>query len=237
MSRPPPPPPPLPIQRVSANQGLKISSSITLKEELESRITKTEEIFLDCATSLYSSDMPQKPQGLVCQICHKTIENSLSHTNSHATQVFPWLYLGSMNNSQDLSELNYCEVDTIINLTSECGNNFQSYFKYFTFPLADSCDNLERLREVSFLLENLRLDGHKVFVHCVQGVSRGPSLILSYLMRFAMMSLREAYYFLHSKRSTVRPRLALLTQLISMEIEIFNCPSMEVTELWQSEDD
>ena len=236
MSRPPPPPPP-PPRRISAAQGLPSKSSLSLQQELESLIPKTEEIHEDSATLLYSTTHTSPRELFLCPICSTPVANLQSHHTSHASAIFPWLYLGSMNNSQDAHELEFCGIDTIINTTSECSNVFQSRLKYFNFPLSDGSDNIELLQQASFFLENLRLDGHTVLVHCVQGVCRGPSVVLCYLLKYAGMSLREAFYFVHSKRSIIRPRRAFLSQLSALELHLYNFSSFPITELWASEDD
>ena len=236
MSKPPPPPPP-PPRRISAAQGLPSKSSPSLQQELESRIPKTEEIYEDSATLLYSINDGSTREGFLCSVCGVAVPNLQSHQSSHASQIFQWLYLGSMNNSQDPHELEYCGIDTIINTTSECSNVFQSRLKYFNFALSDGNDNIDAMQQAGYLLENLRLDGHTVLVHCVGGVCRGPSVVICYLMKYAGMSLREAFYFVRSKRSIIRPRRAFLTQLTALELDLYNFSSLPTTELWVSDDD
>ena len=240
MSKAPPPPPPVPHRLPSAMSGLPVAqrtSTKTLQEELESRIPRTEDIFIDSATYLYSTKTNNDESGALCRICNNRVTNQQAHSNSHATQIFPWLFLGSMNNSQDASELGYIGIDTIINCTSECSNFFLTRYKYFNFPLVDSYDNKGIIKEIAFLLENLRLDGHRVFIHCFQGVSRGPSTVIYYLMKFTGMPLREAFSFLRNRKTTVKPSRNMLQQLIEMEEELFGTITMLVIELWESEDD
>lgn len=239
MSRaPPPPPPPPPPRTVSAYTGLQTKSSKSLEAELEARVHRSEDIYSDCATSLFGFEMSNKPTDFyICKLCSSRVTNQYAHLNTHICEIFPWLYIGSMNNALDLIEIKHVEATVIINCTSECQNNFQNAFKYYNFPIADSANNIYLIKEAGFLIENLRLDGEKVLIHCVQGACRAPCVVMFYLMRFHGMSLREAYGFVKDRRSIVRIRRNLLSELIEIEKEIFGMASLAVEEIWQSEDD
>jgi protein-tyrosine phosphatase len=233
----PPPPPPLPPRVISAPSGLPRTSSQSLQQELESRIPKTEEIYEDSQITLYSSEQSHKQDGYICKICLKTVSNQISHSNTHATQILNWLYLGSMNNSQDLNELQNCGINSIINCTSECSNNFLTVYRYYNFPLADSMDNTLSIKEASYLLENLKLDGYIVLVHCVQGTCRAASVVIYYLMKYHGMSLREAFFYARNRRTIVKPRRAFVEQLSVLEFELYGISTLAVEDLWESEYD
>ena len=237
LPHPPPPtkpilnPPPLP------GKNTAVVAKPTLQQELESRVLKSEDKYIDCATSLYGFEILNQAEEFLCKLCGKKTTSQSAHINTHASQVLPWLFLGSMNNSQDQQELESCKIDTVINCTSECGNPFAIHYNYYNFPLADSYDNSYLIKEASYLLENLRIDNHKVFIHCVQGVCRAVSVVIYYLMRFNGMTLRDSFFYVKSLRSIAKPRRALLYQLINLEKELYGTATFDVNELWENEDD
>ena len=47
---------------------------------------------------------------------------------------------------------------------------------------------------------------HHVLVHCAQGVSRSASVVLAYLMKYELMSLRQAYDHVRERRTVADPR-------------------------------
>jgi len=65
----------------------------------------------------------------------------------------------------------------------------------------------------------VKADG-KVFVHCISGISRAPSLVMAYLMKYESMTLYDAHSLLLSQRKFVRPNLGFWKQLIEFEYEI-----------------
>jgi protein-tyrosine phosphatase len=52
-----------------------------------------------------------------------------------------------------------------------------------------------------------------ILVHCQGGVSRSPSFIIGYLMKYHSKTFDEAYNFVKTKRSIINPNLNFLGQL------------------------
>ena len=52
-----------------------------------------------------------------------------------------------------------------------------------------------------------------VLVHCISGISRGPSIVMSYLIKFHGKTYREAYEFTKSRRNVVHPNSGFQKQL------------------------
>eukprot|EP00118_Oscarella_pearsei_P026496 m.309991 g.309991 ORF g.309991 m.309991 type:complete len:179 (+) comp49014_c0_seq1:45-581(+) len=64
-------------------------------------------------------------------------------------------------------------------------------------------------------------DGHKILVHCVEGVSRSASLVIAYCMLELKMDLKEALALVRKGRN-VCPNSGFLKQLIQLEEELKN---------------
>jgi dual specificity MAP kinase phosphatase len=172
-----------------------------------------------------------------CSICKSKVKNQQAHNNSHATQVFPWLYLGSKESASEINELNFWGITTIMNCTSEVSNSFSGQFNYHTIAITGGASNISQINEASYILESLRIDGKVVLVHCVQGVNRAAGVILSYLMTFSGLPLRDAYCFLKEKRTSIRLKRYLLQEIIEIELGLFGVNSLDLFELCENEND
>lgn len=90
---------------------------------------------------------------------------------------------------------------------------------YLRVPVKDSRDSnlIEYFDQVADMIEKTRQEDGKSLVHCVAGVSRSVSLILAYLMKYADMSLKQAFHHVRSVRPQVRPNTGFFKQLIEYE--------------------
>lgn len=60
-------------------------------------------------------------------------------------------------------------------------------------------------------------NGEKVLVHCFAGVSRAPSILISYLIRKHRMSVDNALRMVQEKRNKVRPNSGFMRQLKELD--------------------
>ena len=58
-------------------------------------------------------------------------------------------------------------------------------------------------------------------VHCTQGRSRSPALVMAYLMKYENMRLCQAWDVMMDKRPSVRPNAGFWRQLIDYEVKLF----------------
>jgi hypothetical protein len=86
-------------------------------------------------------------------------------------------------------------------------------------PIRDAAPapTLQWLREQVEFIETQRTAGRPVFVHCMQGISRGGMVTAAYLMRREGWSRDEALAFLRSRRPGVRPNPAFMQLLLEWE--------------------
>lgn len=71
-------------------------------------------------------------------------------------------------------------------------------------------------------IEKARQEGGKVLIHCRVGVSRSATITIAYLMKYAELSLVDAYLIVRSRRLSVliQPNLIFLANLCSWEIQL-----------------
>jgi len=70
-------------------------------------------------------------------------------------------------------------------------------------------------------LEQARLSGARVLVHCLAGRSRSASIVLAYLMRCHGMNLHDSFMLVKEKRLAALPNAGFWEQLRGEEMRIF----------------
>lgn len=65
-----------------------------------------------------------------------------------------------------------------------------------------------------FFMDEARKNNGKVYVHCVQGVSRSATICLAYLIYNQRMNYQEGFNYLKEKRPIVNPNMTFIAQLI-----------------------
>ena len=69
----------------------------------------------------------------------------------------------------------------------------------------------------SIFPDEARQTGTGVLVHCQAGVSRSPTIVISYLMKHTRMSMVDAYKLVKNRRSIISPNLNFMGQLVQWE--------------------
>jgi protein-tyrosine phosphatase len=68
----------------------------------------------------------------------------------------------------------------------------------------DTCTN--------FIDSNVK-SGYNILVHCEQGISRSPAIVIAYLIKFEGLKTIEAYDFVKSFREIISPNWGFMVQL------------------------
>lgn len=89
-------------------------------------------------------------------------------------------------------------IEVIINLSSEkCPNLFEGQFEYESFDIPDkpTVEIVPLLKVINNKIDLNLQSGKRVIVHCYKGISRAPTIIISYLMAFRALTLEQAFDF------------------------------------------
>jgi len=161
--------------------------------------------------------------------CDVAIQSSFA--DSQCSKVTEFLFVGSENVARQKDLLLEKGITHIVNCSGTTSPNFyEDTFKYMTLKLNDSPkeDVLQLFKQVvAYITEAVENGGH-VFIHCQRGVSRGPTIALSYLMWQRGLSYEEAYPLMKSARSVCCPNPGFVFQLLEWEhqCKTFSpCPS------------
>ncbi|CAO1326780.1 unnamed protein product [Diamesa hyperborea] len=148
------------------------------------------------------------------------------------SEVLPSLYLCgacAIVRPETLEKLN---VKFLVNATVELPDTPlpDERPNYLRVPIKDTKDAnlIEYFDQVADLIEETRQADGKSLVHCVAGVSRSVSLILAYLMKYADMSLKNAFHHVRSVRPQVRPNVGFFKQLIAYEQRLYGTSTVQM---------
>ncbi|TGZ69028.1 hypothetical protein CRM22_003964 [Opisthorchis felineus] len=149
-------------------------------------------------------------------------ESPKSIFHAKASQILPFLYIGNEIDGTSEQVLQACNIRFVLNVTPKAPFLDEVRFHCCRIAAADmESQDLRSLFSTAFqFIEESRLSGCNILVHCQAGVSRSPSLVIAYLMAHSQLSLRDAYLLVKSKRSVISPNFSFLGQLFDFEAEL-----------------
>lgn len=136
--------------------------------------------------------------------------------------VFEFLYFGSQDIACDINILNSLKITDILSV----GITVPSY-NNFTYKFIEAYDlpsfNMKNIFDECFLyIENIRMLGRRVFIHCNAGISRSPTIIIAYVMRHLKISFDDAFKHVKKSRITINPNAGFISQLKDYESHLKN---------------
>uniref|UniRef100_A0A0K0DIT2 protein-tyrosine-phosphatase n=1 Tax=Angiostrongylus cantonensis TaxID=6313 RepID=A0A0K0DIT2_ANGCA len=160
--------------------------------------------------------------GMSCRLSASISQPCLSHSaNDGPTQIFPFMYLGSQNDAANTEQMKKRGITHVVNLSIGCprASSITSDENFLRIPVNDSYQEklspyFERAWE---FLERVRKSGNVVLIHCLAGISRSPTLAISYVMRYLNMSSEDAYKLVKEKRPSISPNFNFMGQLLEYE--------------------
>jgi len=150
--------------------------------------------------------------------CDVAIQSSFA--DNQCSKVTEFIFVGSENVARKKDLLLEKGITHVVNCSGTTSPNFyEDLFKYKTLKLNDSPkeDVLQLFRDVAEFITNAVENGGRVFIHCQRGVSRGPTIALSYIMWEKGMSYEEAYPLMKKARSVCCPNPGFVFQLLEWE--------------------
>lgn len=131
--------------------------------------------------------------------------------------VFEFLCFGSQDVACDPNILNALQITDILSV----GVTVPAH-KDFTYKFIEAYDlpsfDMKNIFDECFLyIENIRLQGHCVFVHCNAGISRSPTIIIAYVMKHLKIGFDGAFKIVKETRSTINPNAGFVSQLKDYE--------------------
>lgn len=139
-------------------------------------------------------------------------------------EILDYLFLGSQDPAQCFDLLNKYSITHILSIGIDLPTSIiSSSFVYKKVNLLDEpgasiTDAL--FSSFQFISEVRKKDSkNKIFVHCNAGYSRGPTIVIGYLMKEFGYTLTEALNKVKCKRN-VRPNEGFIKQLKQLELNL-----------------
>lgn len=134
-------------------------------------------------------------------------------------QITANLFLGSQYNLVGLRKLKALGVTAIINMRMHSVYSEAQYqgFHYLHLPTPDNTPPpLEVLQQgADFAATEIKAGG-KVYIHCRQGLGRGPTMCAAYLLKTGL-TLEDALAMIKKVRPFINPRPGQLERLKELE--------------------
>ncbi|ESO85755.1 hypothetical protein LOTGIDRAFT_167725 [Lottia gigantea] len=146
-------------------------------------------------------------------------------TESHKiSQITDQLYLSGLGGVTKEDNLKKLNIKVVLNLAVELSslkyNNQDITVRYVSLQDNSKENILPYLSELVDYIHFVITRGDNIVVHCVGGVSRSATVVIAYLIKIHSMSLREAYNFVQTRRTIIRPNISFWRSLISFEEDI-----------------
>lgn len=135
---------------------------------------------------------------------------------SAINEILPTLYLSNFQPATNFDFLKTLGITHIVNASS-IENMFPGDLKYYRLKIDDlPSENISKyFEEINAFISNAINSGGKVLVHCDAGISRSPTLVISYLASING-SLNKSFEYVKKKRSIIQPNMGFISQLKSV---------------------
>lgn len=129
------------------------------------------------------------------------------------------IYLGNASAAKNLPLLNTNSITHVLICCSEIGPSFADKLTYKKLNIQETFDfNISSFfNEAYDFIESCLNSGGAIFIHCVQGQSRSPTILISYLMRKFRMNLSKALMMVKRNHPQTEPNLGFIEQLQAYE--------------------
>jgi protein tyrosine phosphatase (PTP) superfamily phosphohydrolase (DUF442 family) len=134
-------------------------------------------------------------------------------------QITANLFLGSQYNQVGLRKMKALGITAIINMRMHSVYTEAQYegFSYLHLPTPDNTPPpLEVLIKGANFAESEIKNGGKVYVHCRQGLGRGPTMAIAYLLKTGL-TVDDAITLIRKARSFINPRTSQIKRLRELE--------------------
>jgi len=159
---------------------------------------------------------------ILCSICEYVLLNKIGICQEckeflKISEITDSLYLTNYDTSKNYKLLSDLGVKQILVVGHDMLHDTEDFkTKYI---LIDDCPS-EKISK-HFETAHEFIDQGVTVVHCYAGMSRSPSIVISYLMKKYKMTLEEALSHCKSRRPIVNPNIGFIKQLKNYEENLF----------------
>jgi len=134
-------------------------------------------------------------------------------------QISAHIYLGGQYNINGLKKLKLMGITAIVSMREDSIYN-EAYFEGFKFLHLPTPDNTppkmnDLINGTEFIDAEINRNG-KVYIHCRQGLGRGPSMVIAYLLKIGT-TFEDAFALVKSVRPFINPTPLQIQRLKELE--------------------
>jgi len=149
--------------------------------------------------------------------------NNPYHAN--ISEILPgFLFLSNIMLLQHKKYLGGAKIKYILSIVTdsvyaEIQEDINALVKVKHIPMEDISDVeiSKYFQEAHDFIEEARANDCKILVHCEGGISRSPTIVIAYLMKYHKMTLKEAMEHVSEKRPIISPNLGFMNELRKFE--------------------
>jgi len=163
-------------------------------------------------------------------IKHKYFDNTNPYSASISEIIPGFLYISNIMLLQHRKFLYLSRIKYILSIVTDSvyesiqpdiindsNNNNSITLKHIAMEDNTSVQISQYFNEAHEFIEQARVKKCKVLVHCEGGISRSPTIVISYLMKYCNMTLREATEHVSTRRPMICPNLGFVNELRKFE--------------------
>ncbi|XP_033329893.1 dual specificity protein phosphatase 19 [Megalopta genalis] len=132
-------------------------------------------------------------------------------------KVIPGLFLSSQDPVVNIEILQTHNIHSILSIGIDAPLKFDG-IKYYYCDLLDlpEVDVTVSIEKCIKIIDENRIEN--ILVHCNAGVSRSPTIVISYLMVYEGLSFDDAYYKVKQVRDCIKPNEGFIKQLRTLQM-------------------
>jgi len=141
-----------------------------------------------------------------------------------------WLFLGSRHVRERKDVLDEHQIRVVLDFSQLSDLAKFEGIEYHTYDVTDNenSDIANFFEDCHAIMRKCFADNIGIFVHCNQGRSRSASIILSYLIKYESMTLKQAWNHVKDRRRIIMPNSGFWKQLIQYETLLHGSPTLSV---------
>jgi protein-tyrosine phosphatase len=152
---------------------------------------------------------------------NKKLQNIIQTQSPEIVKIQKHVYLGNIKSAINSYIISKYNITAILNVSSfDLKINLPNIkINYLHIPFKDSQEEyiINYIpRAVGFIIDCVN-SSQNILVHCIQGISRSPSIVIAYLMISCGQSLYDAYHYVKQNRPIINPNSSFMEGLSELE--------------------
>ena len=149
-------------------------------------------------------------------------ENLITRSINEISLIIPLLYLGNCTNAHNCKILHIIPINAILNITlsedTRCMHP-EHNIDYHIISIPDlPFIDIGQYFDITFnFIESNISNGRAVYVHCMEGISRSPTIVIAYLMKKYNQTYENVLFHVKMKRICIEPNIGFILHLKSYQ--------------------